>query len=386
MRKIYYPQKLGKAVLDLKDIFDSSEERYSINKSRLEEIIYGIVGCESEKKLRLFVLALTKAELKAVAVYIKSNYLKVDANRLLDAFIVVDAFFCFKILYESWQQAYKNPFDFNAIRKVIMHYQDDIIEEYHMQDVNTLAIWMSSNSAEIEVCKYMAAGCSDENSFLAKLRDLQLNENYMLYRDVKGIFLEYCGPKVYLNMGDTGLLNSIKTRNLESQKNIMYNFLEKVDEDFYSNFPDLAIHVHDRLFGAYNDMLYQNSIGQKPEVLRNSYNTFINIFWILRTFGNGMRAKFWKRFVKHFNAEYYSRHDMLLMKFNRCVVIEFKEMGPMYFFDEEVFRRNYQEKQFYKKTVDLKWELRNNEEYIVMKEHRGDWQQYVDQYLNAYAL
>ena len=386
MRKIYYPQKLNKEVIKLEKIFGSSAEKNHVSKKRLEQIIRGIINCSNEDELKLYVFALSKPELKAVAIYMKSNYLHVDLNKILDAFVVTDAFYCFQIIYDTWQQNYRKPYKKEAVLHLVKHYNDNIVEKYNLNDVSVIATWMSNKDAEVSICKYLAPGCESIEIFEKRLEQIQIKKKYSLHKNIMGIFLCYCDAEVYLGLGDEVLLSHIKVLDLEQQRKILYNFLVVVNPDHFDKFEILAQYAYDRLFGGRADNLYKETMGKQPENIKEAYDALINIFWLIKLFGRDRRSRFWKKYIREFKVRYYSAHDMLLMEFNRCSVIEFKSMGPIYFFDTDYFSKAYVKKGMSQKTPVFKSDLYYDSKAIYRKTHQGYWERDVAHMLNLFAL
>lgn len=385
MRKIYFPQQLKSEVLKLEKQFGSLQNSGIVSQARLEEIIKQIVNCE-ETELQLYAFTLSKLELKAVAMYIKNNFLKVDLSKVFEIFVIIDSFYCFQIIYETWQLNYKEPYDYHFVKRVIEHYEDDIVLRYQIPDVRILASWMSSEKSEEHISQYLADKCNGLDDLHMELKKLGLDERYALYKDIQSVYLCYCNENTYVRIGDQRLLECMRAVNLESQRNIMYNFLRVVNYDKFDQFENIANYAYSSLFGSETDSLYRKTIGQTSEGIRLSYKALINVFWLLKLFGRDARSQFWRKYIKKFKVDYYSEHNMLLMAFRRSIVVEFKEIGPIYFFDADYFYENIKKKMSYKNTVDLKWDLRNISDYKYMKEHRGYWQYAVNAALRRYAL
>ena len=388
MIKNYFPEKLNSEVKKLSDKFDKIKQDKPVLRNRLKEIIYTIVEIKDEDDLKLFSYGLTKSELKAVANYMQNNYLNVDLNSLIRVFIIINDFSYFKIIYNSWQSNCIKPYDKEVIIKLLSNYKADIANEYNIKEINVLAQWMSSYDAAALIYdfinkKYKINTIKD---FELQLSQLQINNQYLLYRKIKAEFLLNCNRTVYLNMGDMKLYKAIHQLNLEYQRKVLYNFLEVIDTDDLGDFETIAEYSHDELFGDINDSIYRQTIKKQSSLIQTNYNILINIFWLIRLFGRDRRSRFWKKYIKKFNVNYYRAHDMLVMKFKRCSVIEFKEVGPAYFFDTDVLNRNYLNSRLNQSTQEFKYDLRNNEEYLYIKEHRGGWERYISQHLYKYAL
>lgn len=386
MQNIYYPKKLHDEVARIKKEYESTLDGTQIIKERVEQIILRIVGCSDEDELRFLALTFTKAELKAVAMYTKNNYLHVDLNKVISIFTIVKSFDCFKIVYDIWQINYTNPYSYDIISKLINCYRDEIKSSFEINNVDIIAEWMSSENADVLIGREMTRQSSSIDIFNINLSKYKLNRRYALYRNIQAEFLCSCDSKIYLDMGDDVLYETMSALNMEYQRSIMFNFLRFVDANMFSRFETVAEHAHDRLFGDPADSTYKKYMANQPEQVKKAYEYLINVFWLIKLFGRDRRSRFWKKYIKDFTVRYYASHDMLLMEFRRCVVIEFKEVGPAYFFDKEFFEKNYIRYRISKKTIDFKWDLKNLKEYLYRKEHRGYWESDMIYQLEKFAL
>ena len=132
--------------------------------------------------------------------------------------------------------------------------------------------------------------------------------------------------------------------------------------------------------------MYNKTIGNQSEEIQRAYNALINVFWLTKLFGRDRRSRFWKKYIKNFTVRYFSAHDMLLMEFNRCSIIEFKQTGPIYFFDSDYFDMVYVKKRLSQKTVDLKSDMYYDSKVKFRKVHQGYWESEVAHLLNIFAL
>lgn len=383
MQKVYYPEKLKTESEKLKERFGSGTSRRMMSRDNLRELIENIVNHDSAD-LDFFKLVLKKYQIEAIAKYIQKNAYGVDISNLLKLIVIMNDFKYFDIIYKNWQKEIDIPFKDENIIMLTEYYGSEIDKMYHILP-NQLKFWMCNKDVADSMGKTLFDNCNSKSDFELIAKKAHIDKNTMLYNCIEQNFYCYCSERAFTDTGDIELCYLIEKLVNEKAYRIIYHFLDVVSPNHYDKFERLATHAKD-LIGEINSLKYDATVGKQSEHIRESYKALLNMYWMLRLFGQDDRSKFWKRYISDFTVQYYSNHDMLLMDFGMHYITEFKTVGVIYIFEKDYFKNIYLRNISTERTNLLKSKMRSDDKHIFMQEHRGNWQRKVMIAINKYNV
>lgn len=342
----------------------------------------------SETDLAIEVYVLSDMEVYRIAGYLPYNYFNVDMTNLFGVFKArSDRNLC-KILYNQWQNSYNNK-SCNDFLHILLKKDDNFqkyIRENHLtpeqmdiilrnQDIK----WGLGN----EIVKYPFSG---KKTLKEKFEFFGIHEDSKIYIDCLEIFYTFCRKEDYLEADPVELLNIVKKyeiRNKPLLKTFLINFLSKLKLTKLAKFRDLARYFETLTGDADTPKTgYENFFDDMPENLVEKYMDWINRCKIEQYFGNDDRSKFWKQY-RFVNVQRFAKSDAIIMEFKQYTAVEFlgQAMGPIYFYRKEYFDKLLKGQFMLLENSQMRQYLFHQSKYEDRKEHRGYWQDNVDEYI-----
>lgn len=351
---------------------DDGRQEDTLAKADLEKLIHRIVSCPAED-LRAFAFSLTKQELLCTAGYLRSNYLHVSLQPIFRVLEYADNVSAFKKVFAVWQERYTQPFQYDEIDHCVDHYASRIFKSTVSSE--TLKQWMTDRDADQDVARFINSNmkADGKEDFERKMQEILISSKSLLGINVRLNFYASCKRTDYLLLGDMELSGLLHKTEIQNARNIIANFLEKMQEDDYEKF----YHVADAaksFFGEPYSAKCHGLMQGYSQAIERAYNAFINQFWLIKLFGNDRRSRFWKKYISKFKAEFNRKHNLLIMDFGNIYATEFMEVGVIYFFRKEYFEKRVRMNLKLSNTQDLKHDMRHFFNHIFMKEHRGNWE------------
>lgn len=378
MIKPYKPRHLNNEIDNLRKRFDPGRPIPPSSDKELKALLEKIVACKNDKELKRLSIVLTNAQIAGIAGCIKTNPYNVDIHKVIRLFVVSHNERAFHTIYEDWQNDFRNPFQQTDIYPLIVEYKEYISNDLNtcrflpLND-NTLYQYMTNNKADESIAKELAGTSNSNTQFLKRLKQTSILENSVLYTEITKLFMLVCKGSVFLDLGDTELVRLLRKEPENTAGRILIHFLDVVKISNYPNFIQLAQFA----YAFRNTHYFKNSQLTTDNRIKHKYDSLVNLIWLIKVLEDN-RLYFWNEYIAHFKARYFSQHEMLLMDFGKYYAVEFKEVGPVYFFEKDYYYKRYLKHGLPGNTVDLKRKMRNDTTPIkYMKEHRGYWQDEV---------
>lgn len=355
----------------------------------LEDLIRSLVEMD-ETDLAIEAYALSDIEVCRIVGYLPYNYFDVDMKNLFHIFLVrSERRFC-EILYNQWQNSYNNQ-NCNSFLHILLRYDNDFskyIEEKHLIPEQMDSILQNQDIVlgfGMEVMKYSFSG---RKTLKEKFNFFGIHEDSRIYKDCKNVFYTFCKKEDYLEANQMELLNIIKkyeVRNRRLLKAFLINFLSKLKLEQLAGFCDLARYF-EALIGDIKMLKVEYKIlfSDMPEGLVEKYIDWINRCKIEEYFGNDERSGFWKQY-RFVNVQRFTKSNAVIMEFEKHIAVEFlgQAMGPIYFYSKEYFEKILEGQFMLLENIPMRQYLLHQTQYGSQDriEHRGYWQNNVDDYI-----
>lgn len=355
----------------------------------LEYLIKSLVKLD-EADLAIETYVLSDMEVYRIAGYLPYNYFDVDMKNLFRIFLARSERGLCKVLYDQWQNSYSNE-ECNDFLHILMKNDENFskyIEEKHLgleQLDNILQNQDIVFGFGTEVLKYPF---SERKTLKEKFDFFGIHEDSKLYRNCENVFYTFCRKEDYLEANKMELLNIIKkyeVRNRPLLKAFLINFLSKLKLKQLARFRDLARYFNALAGDARNPKAeYKFLFSDMPEDLIEKYINWINRCKIEEYFGSDERSEFWKQY-RFINVQRFAKSNAVIMEFPKYTAVEFlgQRMGPIYFYSKEYFEKILEGQFMLLENNPMRQYLLHqthyeNEDRI---EHRGYWQENVDDYI-----
>lgn len=393
----YVPIHLKEVASEIRKIHTETADRAKTSNEEIKKLIMAVCALPAER-IEDYASLLSDRQLSILAEYITRNtfgFTMQNVKAVLECRINGEIF---RTVYKGWQNEYQvhpvrecREFLLSAVRN---HSEDiDYIKEHGLEiDLET---WLSSKEIALEVCVSLLNFCG------GNAVDIAVGEKYfdisgsVLSREATKLIYCYCEAAVYLNLTDVALHTKVKDFEVELVKKFLFNFLEKLTVKHlaaYNRIWSLARTI----IGEPNSRQYNkffSEAGKRAEILKNKYLEWRFINQIDIVFGGDYRSQFWKGKVLDYDATDYETKksgEVLIMIFGNIYVLEFKRVGPVYFFTKEYYKENI-ERLFRTNIIYSVPEIRsilcNNhkdkEGFTNSYWHRGDWEYPVGRQLES---
>ena len=400
MKSIYFePLKLKKAAEKIKQIHKHKADYISDISPADEDKLIKEVCALTEDKLKPYAMLLASYKLKHLATYLvcnnndnidMSNITKILEYRMNDD--------VFRIIYRGWQGRYMyddNPECCELMKKALAENKLEYIRTHGLDKY--LSVWLDytdTEQLEYDVCKavlyYKSASQEMEYEDAEKHYDIF---GKSLAKNAQRWFYCCCPREEYLIFNDVELSNKMSAFKDKHMTMFTLNFIKKLemkDLEKYGAFVwrRIASHIGDPYSQMFNR--FWNNQTDCDEI-KKKYIQWYNIQQIGRIFTDSGRCVFWKKRVFDYDdveCRLIAQNDAILMRFGEYVVIEFREVGAVYFFSQNYYDENI--KPFFERSweslTDKKSRLKNLHHYVEgfenRYEHRGDWTYKISGRLN----
>lgn len=383
----YVPKKLLEAKEHIQNIHKKAVETTvgDMNNRQFKQLVYEIVALESEM-LEGYSYTLKKEEISLLANYIPGNHFNVKIDHLLGVLKYRWDSQIMKTLYQHWQNYYINMENIKIFSYIGAENEGFLNEFLTLYTVSPKEVQMSIETGTVvELFSKTAAefNANSKEEFEESLQSIGLNLQFSLAKECIKEFYFVCSGDVYVKLGDRKVFDLFRTMHPESTKRILVNMLKKLSDQQLDQFEEVLNYYYrrtgDRGRGEFNS--YFSDI---DKALVNKYGTWLNRWNIRRIFLKDTkdRNKFWLKFANdsRVRTSYAKQTDCLILHFPKSVFIEFREIGPVYQYNHDYYEAEVSKMvERTSKDTDLKRWLRNVSDYKMLQEHRGHWEEKVEE-------
>lgn len=379
MLDIYNPQKILEIRKQIEEKHRQSHEvsEAAISQINLQDLVDRIVNMDSNG-LQRFSYGLSNTELCALSRYIFINQQQID---LTNVYIVLTnrmTSLIMERIYRNWQNCYNRVegssifsyLDSNEemrgyfyklskmqLSELANHIQESSVLTYIYGLLRTKPIRTLP-----EYCKRMDVFAISKDSLLGK----KLIEFYYCY----------CEKEEYLRLKEDGVYSLLSSTKEGVQKRVLINMLDKMDANDLSTYTKILLFYYQKT-KDYGSITFSAYFGNISEEIQKKYRGWLNRYLLSKTFINDVnpdRQEFWQKYVTRFDAAFDEDKDAVFMDFGMFTVIEFRKMGPIYWFSDEIFSKKVLVEGRNRNESAWKSWLFNESKYINRKVHNGYWQ------------
>lgn len=393
MDYIYIPKRLQMVRKEIELLHPDEGDILEIPQNEeFKHLILELVALE-KNQIKLRAIILTERQVAQIANYLPYNDYHVDMDNLFRIFSLRSSDRICEILYNQWQNSYKNQSCNGFIRELLNNdeHMITLMEKNHMTKEIFDSI-LQDNNIPLRVGKeLMKYPFLKDKSLAEKFGYWGIRENSKLFNISKFLFFTYCNREDYLIISKSELLNLVEKYNnygLDTLRNFMRNFLIKLKLRELQEFKNLAEYLQSIIGDNENNKKnFQKFFEDFDTALIRKYLDWMNGYKIGEYFGNDTRSEFWRKY-RYESIRKYNYSDAVVMEFKDYYVVEFlgDRMGPIYIYPREYFNQYVRHEFRRKSNSELRGELFHNTKWFYRQVHyrREDkeyWKDDVDKVL-----
>lgn len=384
----YVPNHLKEAASEIRKIHTSTVDNIKPSNTEIKKLIAEVCAIPAER-VEDYAMLLSDRRLLILAEYLTHNSFGVELKNIKAVLELRISGEIFRTVYKGWQNEYHahpvlecREYLLSAVKN---HSADiDYIKEHGLDLV--LEMWLNSKEHALEACISLLNYCNHNKCDIAVAEKHFDFAGSYLAREATKWYYCCCNAKVYLSMTDAVLHAKVKDFEAKYMKQFLLNILEKLTVKQLASY-NLIWGLAQKIIGEpnlYAYTLFFSEAGKKAEILRNKYLEWRFINQIDNIFGKDYRSQFWKGKVLDYNATEYETKksgEVLIMIFKNIYVLEFKSVGPVYFFTKKYYKENIERlfgSSISRTLTDIRSLLYNNhtdKEGIKNRYlHHGDWE------------
>lgn len=384
----YVPNHLKKAASEIRKIHTQTADKTKLSDEEIRKLIAEVCALPADR-VEGYAILLSDRRLLILAEYITHNSFGVNLENVKAVLECRINGEIFRTVYQGWQNEYHahpvrecRQFMLSAVRN---HRAEISYIKEHGLD-SALEMWLNSKKPALEACVSLLNYCNHSSCDISTAeKHFDFTGSYLAREAIKWYYC-CCEAKVYLGMTDAALHAKVKDFEAEYMKKFLLNFLEKLTVKQLAAY-NLIWGLAQKIIGEPNLRPYNlffSEAGKRAEILRNKYLEWRFINQIDIIFGRDYRSQFWKGKVLDYNATDYETKksgEVLIMIFGNIYVLEFKSVGPVYFFTKKYYKENVERlfgSSISRTLTDIKSILYNNhtnrEGFRSRYLHQGDWE------------
>lgn len=343
MKNPYTPEKLNICLQKVKethqtigDLLDDnvSDASFLAVLKRIEKMTLSEAAIEAS--------VMSVREIAMLCYYLPENKFNIEAQSNICAIVKQRASIRnLEILVNQWQNHFSNRVcnTFLSLLTERDEYFQETLKKKHIYDQNLLK-WLHSD----DISKAVAKCCYDDDRSLDisdKITGLGLDPKKTLGKEAQRQFYLICRADDYLRAGDEMLVSLLHSYTDEEFDEFLQNIVSELSDEELDSLRLLTEEVWKRT-KLVKQRQHHMQITDESHLLNRKLQGWMNGFQMEKMFAvaeNGnRRLQFWYRFRKDAVYVYHDeRRSLLKMEFQSVMVIEFCEVGPMYFFNRQLF-------------------------------------------------
>ncbi|WP_426348698.1 hypothetical protein ACPWSR_13205 [Alloiococcus sp. CFN-8] len=390
MVDIFYPEKLDKVKYEIAKVHKSSGElsEDKINSNEFKAIVKRISALKGDE-LRAFALCISKKDLIMLAHYAPRNVYKGSLKKITAVLSFNPSDEVLNALFSSWQNNYESS-NGEVIFTVINRYQGSTKK---FKDLFKLSLdKLAEAIKEGVVDSYLSnivfdKGIRTYDRYSACLEDMKINKDSLLGKQLSNLFYLGCSKEEYLRLKPHELLEIVNKLTYDHSKKLLLNLLEVCDIKDLKPYNNILIHYL-KTTGKEGTKEFKGYFNGIDPVTVRKYITWINIYDLENIFGNDERSRFWSQYADRCIVRHHPNTRSLTMEFDTFAVVEFRRMGPIYWFDLEYFNKEvYRRCQNLTSEANLRDWLYHSKKYKERKVHHKDiWTIEARRYTNKLLM
>lgn len=385
MIEVYYPNKLIQA---RNRISEKHEFIASVNTSELQsdvfkDLILKLVNM-SMKDLDGYAYTLNRKDLMMISIYLSENYYKINLSNIIYVFILRMNREILLSFYYTWQNYYINKETAKIFQEIsVSNELENLFIQVCKLEPKAIIDEIRSERLPYYIAKKIInKNINTKSLFHDNLSKYQIKEDTLLGKRILQYYYTVCFAEEYLTLGEAGLLKMFENSSTELVKLILLNMLDKLDVDGLKKFYKILLYVMKHT-GEIESSRFNKFFEDADQKLKNKFQIWVNLYNMYKTFGYDDRSIFWSRYAEVCTTKHIESTQMLILRFNSFVVVEFVNVGAIYWYEIEYFDSVvYYNCISYNNDTELKRWLNYQSKYLYRKEHRGYWTDDAASYTN----
>ncbi|MCR5836008.1 MAG: hypothetical protein K6G88_05855 [Lachnospiraceae bacterium] len=331
----------------------------------LFRLITRLVSLE-KNQVKKNALALSLEDIQKVTIYLPFNYYSVNMSNLFEVFRYRSTIDLCQLLYNQWQDSYDNN-DCNAFLKEMAERDENFIMILHKNNLSEAVSTELFGSDNIPL--FFAILIKDTmNISLAlevKVKHWGIRDDSRLFKQIQFLFYTFCNRADYLMIPQSTLIDIVKkygVTDLRILKLFLINYLQEFKLSELEECRELARYLETQT-GKNRTDEFNKFFADVDASIVEKYVNWLNILLINDVFGYDERSLFWKQY-KFLHIDRYWKSDSIVMEMKNYYVTEFlgKAMGPIYFYEKDVFNTKVRRWFLIYDNTELRSKLFNHQE------------------------
>ncbi len=317
-------------------------------------------------------LALSNKDVQRVTAYLPFNHYKVNMTNLFDIFMYRSTKELCELLYSQWQDSFSNK-ECNEFLRKLLNYDEKFIMLMRKNNLpeEMFVKLLESKNIPLFFGSMLKSSLGIKSTLAEKVKYWGIRDDSRLFKMIQFLFYTFCLRDDYLMISQPALLAIVKqygTTDIRILKQFLINFLKELKLSELEKHSELAKYLETQT-GKHRTDKFNQFFSGVDEKLVEKYINWLNIQIINEVFGYDERSMFWKQY-KFLHIDKYKSSNSVVMEMKNYYATEFlgKAMGPIYFYDKQVFDEKVRRWFVYNNNADLRSLLYNHQELCADRE------------------